>query len=123
MDDGKLANEMTLEGIAKELKAISRKVSSLNEKVSSLDGKVTSLDGKVTSIDDRMTAGFASVGEQLNGAKIRDEELHSLMKFGLEAREALRESVEAGFKAVDKKQDEEIGLVKDVVRGLAEARR
>lgn len=147
MDDARLANEMTLEGIAKRLDGIDNKltavdnkistldskVSALDSKVSTLDSKVGTLDGKVTgleatvtslksdvaTLDQRMTAGFKSVDQQLNAAKIRDEELHGFMKYGLEAREALRESMETGFSAIDKKLDQDIGLVKDVLRHLS----
>jgi hypothetical protein len=40
------------------------------------------------------------------------------MKFGLEAREALRETVDARFDATDKKHDEELGLLKSVLRAV-----
>jgi hypothetical protein len=38
------------------------------------------------------------------------------MKFGLEVREALRESMEARFDAADRKHDEAISLLKDVLK-------
>lgn len=58
------------------------------------------------------------VARGLNESKIRDEELRRLTKFGLEAREVLKESIEARFDAADKKHDEEIGLLKDVLRAV-----
>ena len=79
---------MTLEAIARRLDAI---------------------QADVAGIRTEMREGF-------NAARIRDEEQRDLMKFGLEAREALRESVDERFAAADKKQDEQIGLLKNVLR-------
>lgn len=104
MDDGRLANEMTLEGIATQLKELS-----------------ASMKQDLARLDSKMTDGFKRVDEQLNDAKIRDEEAHSLLKFSLEAREALRETTETRFDEMQKKQDEEIGLLKDVLRDLRAA--
>lgn len=60
MDDGRLPGEMTLDGIAKRLDAI---------------------DTKLGGLEAEMRSGFTRVGEELNKAKIRDEELHGLLKF------------------------------------------
>ncbi len=79
-------------------------------------GMRADLKGDIRSLDSRMEQGFRRVDDELNAARIRDEEAHSLLKFGLEAREALRESMESRFDATDKKHDEEIGLLKDVLR-------
>jgi hypothetical protein len=40
------------------------------------------------------------------------------MKFGLEAREALRETVDARFDETGRKHDEQISLLKDVLRAI-----
>ena len=123
MDDGRLAREMTLETISKQLREI-------DTKVGHLDTKVGSLDAKLGELDTKMTAGFKKVDDRskdvdrrFNEAKIRDEELHGQVKFSLEAREALRDTMMARFDTTDKKQDESIGLLKDVIRDLARTRR
>jgi hypothetical protein len=123
MDDGKLANEMTLEGIAKQLtemdaslKSVDATVKTLNADMTAMKGDMTAMKGDMKAMDARMTDGFASVDQQLNDAKIRDEEAHKLLKFSLEANVALRESTESRFTAVDKKLDEEVGLLQDVLR-------
>lgn len=164
MDDGRLANEMTLEGIANQLKDIRTAVGSLDGKVTALDGKFVALDGKVTALDGKvavldskvealdgkvgavessvgaldgkvgsletgfsslrhdlaafdakMTEGFTEVNRELNNAKIRDEQAHELLKFSLEARESLRETMETRFDEAAEKQDQEIALLKDVL--------
>lgn len=102
MDDGKLADAMTLDGIAIQLKELAATVARLDRKV---------------------TEGFERVDVQFNDAKIRDEAAHSLLKFSLEAREALRETTEARFDEMQKKQDQEIGLLKDVLKDLRAATR
>jgi thymidylate synthase len=98
MDDAKLLNGMTLDDIGQRLVAI---------------------DEKVTSLQDELRSGFKRVDQELNAAKIRDEEAHRLLTFSLEAREGLRESVEARFDEADKKHDEQIDLLKQVVQHLA----
>ena len=97
MDDAKLAHGMTLDDLGQRLVAI---------------------DDKVTSLQSEVRSGFKRVDEALNAAKIRDEEAHRLLKFGLEAREGLRESVEARFEEADKKHDEQIDLLKQVVQHM-----
>ncbi len=141
MDDVRLANEMTLDGIARQLEAIRADISDVKDDVNGVKDDVNSLKddingvkgeingvkgemagmradlkGDIRSLDSRMEQGFRRVDDELNAARIRDEEAHSLLKFGLEAREALRESMESRFDATDKKHDEEIGLLKDVLR-------
>ncbi len=127
MDDVRLANEMTLDGIARQLEAIRADISGVKDDISGLKGEINGvkgemagmradLKGDIRSLDSRMEQGFRRVDDELNAARIRDEEAHSLLKFGLEAREALRESMESRFDATDKKHDEEIGLLKDVLR-------
>jgi hypothetical protein len=95
--------------------------------------RLVAIDEKVTSLQDEVRSGFKRVDQELNAAqirdeeihrelnaaKIRDEEAHRLLKFSLEAREGLRESVEARFEESDVKQDEQIDLLKQVVQHLA----
>ena len=73
----------------------------------------------IRSLDSRMEQGFRRVDEELNAARIRDEEAHRFLKFGLEAREALRETMEARFYATDTKHAQEIDLLKDVLRAVS----
>ena len=132
MDDARLANEMTLDGIARQLEAIRSDVAGVKSDVASMKSDMTGMKSDMTgvksdmtgmksetaSLKDEMRDGFRKIGEDLNAARIRDEKLHRLMTFGLEAREGLRESVETRFDATDKKHDEEIDLLKDVLRAL-----
>ena len=81
--------------------------------------RLVGIDAKVTSLQEEVRSGFKRVDEELNAAKIRDEKAHELLKFSLEAREGLRESMEARFDEVDKKQDAQIDLLKQAVQHLA----
>ena len=65
MDDGRLPGEMTLDDIAKRLDAI--------------DAKLGGHDARFDGLEAEMRSGFKRVGEELNKAKIRDEELHGLL--------------------------------------------
>ena len=108
MDDGRLTGKMSFKIIATELAAMR----------ASMDAQFAAIDKRFDGIDRR----FDAVHEELNHAKIRDEELHRLMTFGLEAREGLRESMGQRFDALEKKQDEDIGLLKDVLRHVTGSR-
>ena len=133
MDDAKLAHGMTLDDIGQKLVAIDEKVTSLQadmtsvkssvgsltSNVGSLESNVGSLHANLASLQSEVRSGFKRVDDALNAAKIRDEEAHRLLKFSLEAREGLRESVEARFEEADKKHDEQIDLLKQVVQHLA----
>ena len=101
MDDAKLPNGMTLDDIGRRLVAI---------------------DKKVTSLQAEMQTGFKRVDEELNAARIRDEEAHRLLTFSLEAREGLRESVETRFEEADRKHGQQIDLLKQAVHHLASTR-
>ena len=129
MDDGRLPGEMTLDGIAKRLDAIDAKLGGVDARLGGLDAKVGGLDGtvgglaaKLDGLEAEMRSGFTRVDEKLNEAKIRDEELHGLLKFSLEAREGLRESMEQRFEVTGNKHDQEIDLLKDVLRHVSGAR-
>ena len=130
MDDARLASEMTLDGIARQLETIRADLgglrSELRGEVGGLKGEMTrrraELKGDILSLDSRMEQGFRRVDEELNAARIRDEEAHRLLKFGLEAREALRETVQTRFDATDTKHAEEIDLLKDVLRAVSGGR-
>lgn len=112
MDDAKLADGMTLDDIGRRLDTLQSDMTSVKSNVQSLQTNLTSLQAGVQT-------GFKRVDEALNAAKIRDEEAHRLLEFSLEAREGLRESVDARFDEADKKHDQQIDLLKQVVQHLA----
>jgi hypothetical protein len=107
-------------GLARSTRGgLATKVGELDTRVGGLDTKVGGLDTKVGGLQAEMRSGFKRVDEKLNEAKIRDEELHGLLKFSLEAREGLRESMEQRFDVMGNKHDQEIDLLKDVLRHTA----
>jgi DNA anti-recombination protein RmuC len=106
---------MPLDDIGKRLDALLSDVAALTSYVHSLQTNLTSLRAEVQS-------GFKRVDEELNAAKIRDQEVQRLLKFSLHAGEGLRESVETRFDESDVKQDEQIDLLKQVVRQSATPR-
>jgi hypothetical protein len=95
---------MSMKEVSRQLKELSTKFEKLETK---FDGLETKFDGLETKVDE----GF-------NASKVRDEELMGLMKFGLEAREALRESMENRFDEADRKHNQQIDLLNDAVRYL-----
>lgn len=130
MDDARISSEMTMAGIAQKLDAIQSDLGDVKQDVSAIKNDVavlktdvavlkTDMAGVKTDIAGLMyevKSGFERVDTELNDARIRDEQLHSLMKFGLEAREALRETVAARFDETDRRHEEAISLLKDVLQ-------
>lgn len=112
---------MSLEGIARQLEAIRSDVAALKTDMTGMKTDMTGIKTDITGMKADMKTVKDDVKTGFNDSKVRDEELRSLMKFGLEAREALRESVDTRFDATDKKHDEEIGLLKDVLRAVRPA--
>jgi len=86
----------------------------IDELAARLDQQFAKIDVKFAGIDEK----FASVDEKLNASRVRDEELRELTKFGLEAREILRDEMHRRFDETDRKNDEQISLLKDTVRHL-----
>lgn len=115
VDDGKLENGMPLDDLGKRLDVLLSDVAALTSYLQSLQTNLTSLRAEVQS-------GFKRVEEELSAARSRDQELHRLLKFSVQAGEGFRESVEARFDDADVKQDEQIDLLKQVVRQSASPR-
>lgn len=122
MDDGRIGDEMTLAGIAKQLAEIREDIAGVKTDVAGLKTDVagvktdgSSLRGEFASLRSEMREGF-------NASKVRDEELRSIAKLGLEAHQGLLETTTARFDATDKKHDEAISLLKAAVRGKANKR-
>ena len=100
MDDGRIGDEMTLEGIAKRLDALSSEIStqissqisaeigSVRADIKSLDGKFQSLDGKLTALDHKMTIEF--------------EETRRVVNLGFENVQMLDEKVDRRFDETDR---------------------
>ena len=125
MDDAKIAYEMTLDGIAKRLEALQTTVAGLQSTMMEMKSDMTEMKSDMTEMKSGMAGMKTEISDVkhhvrtgFNESRIRDEELRDLMKFGLEAREALRETVDARFDATDKKHVEELGLMKDVLRAV-----
>lgn len=84
-----------------------------------VDALAMTVDGLATRMDTRFEALDQKVDQGFDKSKIRDEELRSLVKFGLEAREVLRDEMHRRFDASDRKHDEQITLLKDAVTYLS----
>jgi hypothetical protein len=85
--------------------------------------KLDALGKKVDAIDTRFDALEEKVDEGFKDSKIRDEELRGLMTFGLEAREVLRDEMHRRFDDTDRKHEEELTLLKDMLAPSAQRAR
>ena len=118
MDDGMLGGAMTLQELGGQLLEMRQEMLETRQEmrtgfevlrgdVNTPTAEVATLGVRTATLDSKVTVGF--------------EQTHALLRFGLEAREALRESMDARFDAADRKHDEQIGLLKDVLRDLRRA--
>jgi hypothetical protein len=71
--------------------------------------QIGEIRGELSGLKQAMTEGF-------DASRARDEELRDLMKFGREAREVLRDEIHRRFDNADQKHDEQIDLLKTVIR-------
>jgi len=101
---------------------ISERLDVLLSELTALTAYVHSLQTNLTSLRAELQSGLKRVDDELNAAKSRDQELQRLVKFSVQANDGLRESVEARFDEADVKQDEQIDLLKQVVRQAATPR-
>jgi len=116
MDDARLANEMTLDGIARQLNAIREDIAGVKTDVAGVRADLTGVKADGTSVRGELASLRSEMRDGFNASKIRDEELCSLAKLGLEANQGLLETTTARFDTTDKRHGEEIGLLKDVLR-------
>jgi hypothetical protein len=114
---------MTLEELAAKMDAgFAAADKKMNEGFAAVDERFAAVDDRFATFGQTMDERFAALENKMDegfkDSKIRDEELRGLMKFGLEANEILREDMNRRFDAADRKNDEQIGLLKNAVRHL-----
>jgi chaperonin cofactor prefoldin len=118
---------MTIEGLSTQLKTLTEQLDAfaktVNGRFDTINVQFDGVNARFDKMQKEMEDGFAEVNQKLNDSKIRDEELHTLIKFGFEAREALRETIEVRFDAAEKKRDEQIDLLKAVLRDVTKSAR
>jgi hypothetical protein len=101
---------MTLDDIARKLDTIDTRLSTLERKVDDgFSASEKSLLLNVANLESKMEDGF-------NASKVRDEELHRLTRFGLEADEIIADSINRRLDESNRKHDQQISLLKDVIR-------
>ena len=74
------------------------------------------MEENAARLTQRFVALEKKVDEGFDASRARDEELRDLTKFGLEAREVLRDEMHRRLDEADRKNDAQISLLKDVVR-------
>ena len=77
-----------------------------------LSKQISNLDAKFDSLEAKVEDGF-------NASKIREDEILGVARLGLEANEILRDEMNRGFDASDKKTDAQISLLKSAIRSDA----
>ncbi len=115
VDEKLAAVDQRFDAVDEKLAAVDQRFDAVNGKFTAVDKRLNTAQARDAAIETAMKDGFRDVREGLNAAKIRDEQIHGLLKFSLEAREGLRESMDDRFDAMDKKHDEEIALLNTVI--------
>jgi chromosome segregation ATPase len=103
-------------GIDQKLAGIDQKFAGIDQRFDRIDQRFDRIDQRFDRIDQRFEALEKNVDEGFNASRARDEELRDLTKFGLEAREILRDEMHRRFDAADRKHDEAISLLETAVR-------
>jgi septation ring formation regulator EzrA len=103
-------------GIDQKFGGIDQKLAGIDQKFAGIDQRFDRIDQRFDRIDQRFEALEKNVDEGFNASRARDEELRDLTKFGLEAREILRDEMHRRFDAADRKHDEAISLLETAVR-------
>jgi hypothetical protein len=101
---------MTLDDIAGKLDAIDTRLSTLERKVDEGFGA----SGK--AVHEGLSTLESKLNEGFNASKVRDEELHRLTNFGLEADQIVADSINRRLDQSNHKHDEQIRLLNDVIR-------
>lgn len=101
--------------VEEQLKILVRKFAAfeatLNESVASNEQRFDKIDKRFDKVDERLD----KVEGRLDRIELRLDETHAIAKMGLEAVDAMRESMDQKFAGVEKKQKEEVELLKTVV--------
>lgn len=88
----------------------------VDQRFARIDARFAAIDQRFTGIDQRLEALDKKMDDGFNASKVRDEELLGLMKFGLEARDVLREEMHRRFDATDRRFDDQLTLLADAVK-------
>ena len=121
---------MTLDDIARKLDTIDTRMSTLERKVDdgfnasgsamgSLRSGLATLEVKVDTLEEKLDTLEGKLDDSSRASQIRDEELHRLTRFGLEADEVIADSINRRLDESNRKHDEQITLIKDVIRQQA----
>jgi predicted nucleic acid-binding Zn-ribbon protein len=103
-------------GIDAKFAGIDEKFAALNEKFAGVDNRFSRIDEASTKMEKRFERLEQKMDDGFGASRVRDEELRGLITFGLEARDVLRDDMHRRFDAADQKHDEQIHLLKDVIR-------
>ena len=101
--------------VEEQLKILVRKFAAFEATLDEQFQKVYERFDKVDEQFDKVDERFDNVDERLDRIEIRLDDTHAIAKMGLEAVDGLRESMNQKFAATEKKQKEEIELLKTVI--------
>lgn len=109
-------------GIDQKFAGIDQKFDRIDDHFARVDRSLAAIDQRFDGVDKRFDALEKKVDDGFQASKLRDEGIRDLAKVGLEAHEILREEMHRRFDESDRKNDEQITLLKDAVRHLSSHR-
>lgn len=115
MDDGRIADEMTLEGLAIQLAEFR---SEIRAEFGSVRADIKALDGRMTDGFDQTKLEFDQVKLEFDQTRIRFDEIRDLAKLGFESTQILREEVGRRFDDTDRAHAEHKSLIEAAVVDL-----
>ena len=113
-----MTNDELAAKIDAQFERIDEKFNGIDKRFEGIDKKFDGFDKKFDGFDKKFDGLEQTMKEGFDASRARDEELRDLTKFGLEAREILRDEMHRRFDESDRKTDLQLTLLKDAVGHL-----
>lgn len=114
-----MTNDELAAKIDQKFETIDQKFEAIDRRFDAIDRRFNAIDQRFDAVDERFNTLEQKVDDGFSASKIREEELHRLMKLGLEAREVLADEMHQRFDEAARKSDHQITLLNDAVRYLS----
>ena len=117
-DDGRIGDEMTLAGIAKQLQGIRSDLDAVRSDVTALRGDMTGVRADVTAVREDVKAVDVRVESLDHKTKIEFEETRRVVRLGFENVQMLDEKIDRRFDDTDRAHTDHQSLLEAAVVGL-----
>jgi chromosome segregation ATPase len=110
--------DVRLEKIDARLDRVDVRLDNIDVRLDNIDGRLDNIDERLDNVDVRLDGVDSRLDKaetRIDRIEIRLDETHAIAKRGLEAVDGLRESIDQKSVAADKKQNQQLELLKTVI--------